>query len=87
MIKVKVIKEGQPRPYADSEYEYEIEAQGFTEWEIKQFCTKALRGNNTTYGRWMEKKDSDLGVYFGGYHILSKKGDKYYYYVKEPYSG
>ncbi len=36
---VKVIREGQPRPYADSEYEYEIEAEGCNEYTVKEFCT------------------------------------------------
>lgn len=84
-LSVKVLRQGQPRPYADSEYEYEIETENCNEHMVKMFCTKALRPCNQTRAEW----DTDsAGSYFHGYYEFSKVGEnKYRYYKKEPYTG
>lgn len=84
-LSVKVIREGQPRPYADSEYEYEIEAEGCNEYTVKDFCTRYLRPCKQTYAEWNQK---DANSYFHGYYEFSKIGEnKYRYYKKKPYTG
>lgn len=84
-FKVTVIKNGQPRPYADSEYEYEIEAENCSEYTVKSFCQTFLRPKKQTYNEWAKGKDS-AGVYFGGYYTFQKVAEnKYLYYVKEPF--
>lgn len=89
-LSVKAIREGQPRSYADSEYEYEIEVENCngaitSEHMVKMFCTKVLRPCRQTYAEWdTNKADS----YFHGYYEFSKFGEnKYRYYKKEPYTG
>ncbi len=82
-LSVKVIREGQPRPYADSEYEYEIEAENCSEYAVKEFCTGFLRYCKQTRAEW---KRDDANSYFHGYYEFSKIGEnKYRYYVKEPF--
>ena len=82
-LSVKVIREGQPRPYADSEYEYEIEAENYNEYAVKDFCTRHLRPCEQTRDKW-DTKDADS--YFHGYYEFSKIGEnKYRYYKKEPF--
>ena len=82
-LSVKVIREGQPRPYADSEYEYEIEAENYNEYAVKDFCTRYLRPCEQTRDKWDTK---DANSYFHGYYELSKIGEnKYRYYFKESF--
>jgi len=82
-LSVKVIRKGQPRPYADSEYEYEIEAENCSEYYVKEFCTGFLRYCKQTRAEW---KRDDANSYFHGYYEFSKIGEnKYRYYVKEPF--
>ena len=82
-LSVKVIREGQPRRYADSEYEYEIEAENCNEYAVKDFCTRFLRYCKQTRAEW---KRDDANSYFHGYYEFSKIGEnKYRYYVKEPF--
>jgi hypothetical protein len=84
-LTIKSIREGQPRPYADSEYEYEIEVENCSEHMVKQFCTKALRPCSQTRAEW---NTNDANSYFRGYYEFSAIGDnKYRYYVKSPYTG
>ena len=81
-IKVKAIREGQPKSYADSEYEYEIEAN-CGEYMVKAFCTKVLRPCNQTRAEW-DAHNADS--YFHGYYEFLKIGEnKYRYYKKEPF--
>jgi hypothetical protein len=85
-IKVTVLREGQPSPYADNEFECEIETTGFiTPHSIKRFCTEILAQCSQTKAKW--NKDN-LDSYFAGYYEFSKiKDNKYRYYVKKPYTG
>ena len=82
---VKVLREGQPRPYADSEYEYEVEVESCSEFTVKKFCTQVLRPCTQTIAEW-DRNSADS--YFRGYYEFSKIGEsKYRYYKKEPYTG
>lgn len=84
-ISIKTIREGQPRAYADSEYEYEIEVENCSEFMVRQFCTKVLRPCSQTKVEW---NVNDVDSYFRGYYELSKIGEnKYRYYKREPYTG
>lgn len=84
-IAVKVIRVGQPRQYADSEYEYEIEVENCSEYMVKLFCTSCLRPCKQTRAEW---NISDADSYFQGYYEFSKIGEnRYWYYKKEPYTG
>ena len=84
-FEVEVIREGQPRAYADSEYEYIITTTNVSEFDVKRFCTSVVRPNKQEVKDWdVHNADS----YFGGYHMLEKLSEnKYRYYVKEPYTG
>lgn len=83
-ITVKTIRAGQPKPYADSEYEYEITAENCGEFTVKAFCTKVLRPCNQTHEQW---DTHNAGSYFRGYYTFSKIGEnKYRYYKKEPFA-
>lgn len=82
-IKIKVLREGQQKSYADSEYEYEIETKGLGEYDIKNFCTKVLKPCHQTIKEWNTK---EANSYFHGYYEFSKIDEnKYRYYKKEPY--
>ena len=82
-ISVEVIREGQPRPYADSEYEYKIKVENYNEFMVKQFCTKVLKPCVQTREEW-DVKDADS--YFRGCYTFSKVGEnEYKYYVNQPF--
>ena len=81
-FQVEEIRAGQPRAYADSEYEYHI-TSNCNEFTVKQFCTKILRPCSQTRNEWNTKEASS---YFRGYYEFSKIDEnKYRYYKKEPY--
>lgn len=82
-FEVKTLKCGQPRPYANSEYEYEITSD-CSEFTVKRFCTNILRPCSQTYDEWDE---NDMDSYFRGYYRFEKIGDnKYRYYKLEPFT-
>lgn len=84
-IEIETLKSGQPRPYADSEYEYILTVEGMSEFEVERYCTTMLRHCRNTYQKWQENK-GDPSVYFGGYYTFEKLGDGEYRYFKlEPY--
>lgn len=84
-IEVETIKSGQPRPYADSEYEYIVQTEGMSDWMVERFCTCVLRPCNKTYSQW-SSKTGDASTYFIGYYNFEKISEKTYkYYVREPY--
>jgi hypothetical protein len=81
----KALKQGQQRPYADSEFEFIIESQ-WPKDKVYRYCTETLRPNEYTYEAWQNAKD--LGSYFVGYHQFTDLGNgRYRYYVCEPYTG
>ena len=82
-ISVEVVREGQPRPYADSEYEYKIKAENCGEFTVKQFCTKVLKQCTQTREEW-DTHNADS--YFRGYYTFTKTGEnEYKYYVNQPF--
>lgn len=84
-IHVKTLKFGQPRAYADSEYEYEITAEGCYEDYVKHFCTTFLKPCKQTHEQW-DIKNADS--YFHGYYAFQKTGEnKYRYFKLSPYTG
>jgi hypothetical protein len=79
---VRQIKSGQPKPYADSEYEYEVESD-CPEFTVKQFCTKVLQPCNQTKAEWDVK---NANSYFRGYYEFRQIDvNKYRYYVLQPF--
>lgn len=83
-LTVEVVREGQPRKYADLEYEYRIHTDCASEYCIKMIC-QAIRPCKHEFKEWLDKKE-DVNVYFSGYYTLKKVGDNtYIYYVKEPF--
>ena len=85
-FKVTTLRAGQPRPYADSEYEYEIESK-CDEFYVKKFCTEILCGAKYDYSQWVKAKDDSYDVYFSGYYTLEKTGEnKWRYYVTWPFA-
>lgn len=82
LFDVKVIREGQPRPYADSEYEYEIISEQ-SEFMVKRFCTYCLKECHQAYSQW-DKSNADS--YFRGYYVFDKTDENTYKYrVKQPF--
>lgn len=83
VLTVKTIRCGQPRPYADSEYEYEIIVENISEHEVLQYCIKVLNPCKQTREQW-DVKNADS--YFHGYYSFTKLGDnKYRYYKHAPF--
>lgn len=82
---VEVLRAGQPRPYADSEYEYIVRTDEKSEWTIEKFCTCVLRPCSQKRSDW-SKRSGDADKYFLGYYIFEKVSENTYkYYVREPY--
>ena len=86
-LEIETIHAGQPRPYADSFYEYVITTnQKYSGELIKSICTKVLRPCKQTKEEWQKGK-GDMGSYFEGYYTFEKIDDyKYRYYKLEPYT-
>lgn len=83
--KVTQTHRGQPRPYADSYYEFTIESER-PEQEVKRFCTEFLRPCRRDIQKWNEDQKTDAAAYFAGYYTFSKSGENQYRYkVTEPY--
>ena len=79
---IDFIREGQPRRYADSEYEYVVTSD-CGEFSTKAFCTNVLKPNKQAYKDW--NRDS-ADSYFAGYYMFEKTGENTYrYYVREPF--
>lgn len=82
-LKIKKIKAGQPRAYADSEYEFEIEAEGMTGYEVKEYCTHVLEPCGQPREKWDTTNEDS---YFAGYYTFEKTDtNRYRYYVRRPY--
>ena len=81
---VTTLKYGQPRPYADHEYEFVIDTT-LSEEELKTFCK-----NYPCAGCSKEEFDlrsGDLSVYFGGWHKITRLSDgRYRYFACMPYA-
>ena len=86
VLAMKVRSHGQPRPYADSEYRWELTTkEDIDEAELLAFCQRLLRKNTQTYEEWRRGNDS-ASIYFRGYYTLVKRtSDTWIYTVVEPY--
>ena len=89
-IKINTIRSGQIRKYGDSEYEYELEVEGMSEFEVKRYCNFILKQCHQTYEEWNKGRRDDANVHFGGYYKFEQieklglnKG-KYRYFVHSP---
>lgn len=83
-FKVTCLQAGQPRPYADSYYSFEIETD-VSEQETRRFCTAFLRPCRQTYAEW---KKGDETSYFAGYYTFEKiDTNRYCYKVVTPFCG
>ena len=87
VLAMKVRSHGQPRPYADSEYRWELTTkEDIDEAELLAFCQRLLRKNTQTYEEWRRGHNDSASIYFRGYYSLIKKSsDTWIYTVVEPY--
>ena len=84
-MEIEILRSGQPRPYADSEYEYELTVDGMFAHEVKSYCMYVLCACNQDYETWLAGQSS-AATYFAGYYKFSKTGEnKYHYYVLKPF--
>ena len=86
VLAMKVGSQGQPRPYADSEYRWELTTkEDIDEAELLAFCQRLLRKNTQTYEEW-RRGNISASIYFRGYYTLVKRtSDTWIYRVVEPY--
>ena len=86
ILAMKVRSHGQPRPYADSEYRWELTTkEDIDEAELLAFCQRLLRKNTQTYEEW-RRGNISASIYFRGYYTLVKRtSDTWIYRVVEPY--
>lgn len=83
-FEVTTFRCGQPRPYADSHYEYTIRTNK-SDYEVKQFCTKVLCYCKQEKKDWKQYSE-DPGSYFHGYYTFDKiDNNTYRYYVFQPF--
>ena len=81
---VDVIREGQPRPYADSDYEYVITSDS-PEFVVRKFCTGVLCHCKQEKKNWKQYSE-DPSSFFAGYYEFTKTGENTYrYHVHKPY--
>ena len=87
VLAMKVRSHGQPRPYADSEYRWELTTkEDIDEAELLAFCQRLLRKNTQTYEEWRRGHNNSASIYFRGYYTLFKRtSDTWIYRVVEPY--
>ena len=87
VLEIKKLSHGQPKPYADSEYEWELTTkEDIDEAELYAFCQMMLRKNTQSYEDWLKKHNNSAKAYFKGYYSLVKKSsDTWIYRVVEPY--
>ena len=84
-FEVETLQNGQPRPYADSIYDFIVESEQ-PERTVKDFCTKVLIPHSQSEDEW-EPFSEDPGSYFYGYHTFEKiKDNKYRYRIVQPYT-
>ena len=87
VLGLKIRSAGQSKPYADSEYEWELTTkEDIDEAELLAFCQRLLRKNTQTYEEWREGHNDSASIYFRGYYTLVKRtSDMWIYRVVEPY--
>ena len=86
VLNIKRLAYGQPRPYADSEFVWELTTkEDIDEAELLAFCQRLLRKNTQTYEEW-RRGNISASIYFRGYYTLVKRtSDTWIYRVVEPY--
>ena len=87
VLNIKRLAYGQPRPYADSEYRWELTTkEDIDEAELLAFCQRFLRKNTQTYDEWKQGHNNSATIHFRGYHTLTKKDDQTWIYkILEPF--
>mgnify|MGYP006967465292 FL=1 len=81
---VETIRAGQPRPYADSVYEYIVKSE-LHEGIVRAFCTCVLRLQRQRKEDWKSFTE-DPSSFFNGYYTFQKIDENTYkYYVFEPF--
>ena len=87
VLAMKVRSHGQPRPYADSEYRWELTTkEDIDEAELLAFCQRLLRKNTQTYEEWRKGHNDSATVHFRGYYKLTRRSAKSWVYeVVEPF--
>ena len=87
VLGLKIRSAGQSKPYADSEYEWELTTkEDIDEAELLAFCQRLLRKNTQTYEEWQKGHNNSASIYFRGYYTLVKRtSDTWIYRVVEPY--
>ena len=84
-MEIEILRYGQPKPYADSEYEYILTTEHMPEYHVKEYCTKVLRPCSQTYTEW-NSNIRNAANYFHGYYKFEKlEQNKYRYFVLEPF--
>ena len=89
VLGLKIKAAGQSKPYADSEYEWELTTkEDIDEAELLAFCQRLLRKNTQTYEEWRKGHNDSATVHFRGYYKLTRRSAKSWVYeVVEPYCG
>ena len=81
---VDVIREGQPRPYADSDYEYVI-TSNLGEWVVKRFCTSVLLPCKQEKKDWKPYSEDASSFFYGYYEFTKTATNTYRYHVHKPF--
>lgn len=98
---VETIRSGQPRRYADSEYEFIVSGTEYvtngdgtksafpiSHNRLKNYCLNVLMPNRQTLEDWMKGKSDSAAIYFAGYHTFSEvqgQNNAIRYYVRIPF--
>jgi hypothetical protein len=92
-FKVETKRAGQPRPYADSEYVYEVTSD-CSERVIKAFCNEVLRKSyprsempNPFAGELVRFENITNNNAGKSFYEEKDKEDTYIYHVREEYTG
>lgn len=88
-IEIETIQSDQPRPYADSYYQFIIKTNA-DKYQLENiiipFCTKVLEPCKQNKTEWKSYSE-DPSSYFAGYYTFTKKDDGVYeYYVCLPFA-
>lgn len=90
IVAINLLQDGQPRPYADHYYIWEIETGGeVCQKDMEVFCQTYLRKNTNPFSEWKKNRGNSADEYFKGYFKLTFSPDSrtYRYTVMEPFCG
>lgn len=90
-ISIKQLKHGQPRPYADSEYLWEIKFVGGEVHSghidiLKRFCTQILHPCGQHKSNWKTYQEDPKSYFAGYWEFVDKGNDTFEYQVFYPYA-